>query len=944
MRSIVTRALLLAFALAPGVPLAAQQSAALPPLTQKLGIGPEFIVGTLPNGLRYYIRKNIEPAKRMELRLVVNAGSILEDDDQLGYAHFIEHMAFNGTTHFKKNELVKYLQSIGVRFGADLNAYTSYDETVYQLSVPTDTARLVEQGFLVLEDWAHGQLFDSTEVVNERGVLVEEWRGRLGASQRMQREFIPIILKDSRYAARDVIGSEASLLKAQPSVLRRFYRDWYRPDLMAVVAVGDFDVTAIEGLIKKHFSGIARVPNARTRLIAEVPANGTPLIAITSDVEATGSSFTIGYKRPRTIIATVGDYRSQMVERLYFAMLNARLTEITQKADAPFLFASVANSGFFARSLQAFTFSAAVKDGGAERGAEALLAEARRVEQFGFLATELQRARDNTLRGFERMYAERAKTSSAAHVGELVRNFLEEEDIPGMEAEYTLHKQFLPGITLAEVNALARGWITDANRIALVTVPRKAGVAVPTEAQILAVFERAAKATVTAYTETVSAAPLVDRVAAPGRVVSTRTIEAVGVTEWKLSNGARVLVKPTDFKADEVLFSAYSQGGTSLVPDADYMSASNAGQIIARSGVGAFSATDLSKKLAGKAANAGASIGATSEGLSGTASPKDIETLFQLAYLRFTAPRLDTAAWLAMKAQMNASLANRGANPMSAFGDTITGVMTQHSFRARPPSVATFSEINPDRALAIYKDRFANAGDFTFVFVGNVKLDSLKPLVEKYLASLPGTGRVETWKDVGGAPPSGVVDQVVRKGTEPQSLTAIIFNGPFVYTPQTRFDMLALTTLAQMWLTDALREEMGSTYSPSLGGAGSRVPRSEYTIVVQYSSSPDNVARLSARTFRVVDSLKTQGPSEADVNKVREQIIRGRETSLKTNAYWASNIASRDQNGEDIAGLLAAYDEMVKKLTARQIQEAAKLYFNANRYVKVVLLPESTVP
>jgi len=947
-RTALGRALALVLVASFTLPLAAQQPAALPTaaaaLTQKLGIGPEFVVGTLPNGLRYYIRKNGEPAKRMELRLVVNAGSILEDNDQLGYAHFIEHMAFNGTTHFKKNELVNYLESIGVRFGSDLNAYTSYDETVYQLSVPTDTARLVEQGFLVLEDWAHGQLFDSSEVVKERGVLVEEWRGRLGAGMRMQRATIPIILKGSRYADRDVIGSEESLLKAQPSVLRRFYHDWYRPDLMAVVAVGDFDVAQIEGLIKKHFSGIRPVPKARPRTIAEVPNNATPLIAIASDVEASGTVVTIGYKRPGKVVATVGDYRTQMVERLYLSMLNARLGEIAQKPDAPFLMAFVSNSPFFARSVQAFTFSAVVKDGGIERGADAVLAEARRVEQYGFLASELQRAKDNTLRSWERLYAERAKTSSAARVGELVRNFLVAEDIPGTEAEYNMTRQFVPGITLPEVNTLSRGWITDTNRIALIMAPRKAAAPLPTDAQILAVFDRAAKAPVTAYTETVSEAPLLERLPAPGRVVSTRTIEAAGVTEWKLSNGARVLVKPTDFKADEVLFSAYSPGGTSLVADADYMSASNASMIVGRSGVGSFSAVDLNKKLAGKSANAGASIGATSENLSGTASPKDIETLFQLAHLRFMAPRLDTAAWLAMKAQMEASLANRGTSPMAAFVDTLSLVMTQHNFRSRPPTLATLGEIKPQRALEIYKDRFANAGDFTFVFVGNVKLDSLKPLVEKYLASLPLMGRVESWKDVGDAPPAGVIEKVVHKGSEPQAQTAIIFTGPFTYNPQTRFDMMALTTLAQMWLTDALREEMGGTYSPSLRGSGSRIPRGEYSIQVQYTSSPDNVDKLAARLFRVIDSLKTRGPNEADITKVREQILRGRETNLKTNAFWVSNIASRDLNGEDIAGLLAPYDEMVKKLTAKQIQDAAKLYFDVNRYVKVVLLPENKVP
>ncbi len=929
-------ALVLAFVL----PAAAQQPAALPPLTQKLGVDPAVVTGTLPNGLKYYIRKNSEPAKRAELRLVVNAGSILEDNDQLGYAHFIEHMAFNSTTHFQKQDKIKFLQSIGLRFGADLNASTGFDQTIYQLSVPTDTARQFDAAFLILEDFAHGQLFDSLEVVNERGVVAEEWRTSLGASERMQRTSIPIILKDSKYATRVPIGTEESILHAQPSVLRRFYQDWYRPDLEAVIAVGDFDVPTVEALIKQHFGSIPRATNAKPRPEVTVPANATPLIAISSDVEATGSTVTIGYKRAVTDVVTVGDFRQEIVEGLYFAMINARLREITQKPDAPFLNAGVSNSAFFARNVKAFTFGASVKDGGIERGAEAVLTEARRVDQFGFLPSELQRAKDTQLRAYDRMYAERAKTNSAAYVSELIGNFLEKEEISGTEVEYNLAHQFLPGVTLADVNTLAHDWITDANRIAMVSVPRKAGVAVPTDAQLLAVFDRAGKATVTAYTETLTDAPLLDHLAPAGHVVSTKTTDVVGVTEWKLSNGARVLVKPTDFKADEVLFTAYSPGGTSLVSDADYMSAQQATSILAASGLGQFSNIDVGKKLAGKVLALGTTISATAEGMSGNASPKDLETLLQLAYLRFTAPRLDTTAWRAMRGQMEAGLANRNVSPVVAFTDTLTATMTQNSFRSRPPSAATLNEIVPQRALEIYKDRFSNPGAFTFVFVGNVKLDSLKPLVEKYLGSLPSTGRVETWKDVGGAPPAGVVEKTVHKGTEPQARTQVIFSGTLASTPQTRFDLLALTTVGQMWLVDALREQMGGTYSPSLSGGSIKVPRQEYQISVSYTSSPDNVDKLTTRLFSLIDSLKTYGPSESDVSKVKEQIIRGRETSLKTNAYWINNLAARDQAGEDIAGLLAPYDVMVNALTAKEIQDAAKLFFDTKRYVKVVLLPQ----
>ena len=877
----------------------------------------------------------------MELRLAVNAGSIQEDNDQLGYAHFIEHMAFNGTTHFKKNELVKYLQSIGVRFGADLNAYTSFDETVYQLSVPTDTARLVEQAFtLVLEDWAHGQLFDSTEVVNERGVVLEEWRSALGAGERMQRAFIPIILKDSRYAIRIPIGTPESIERAQPSVLRRFYHDWYRPDLMAVVVVGDIDVKEVEATIKKHFSGIPRVANERARTSAVVPDNVAPLVAITTDAEMSSSSFLVGYKRPLKPVATVGEYRQQIVEGLYFSMLGARLSEMSRKPDAPFLNAGVGNGSFFARDVDALTFSASVKDGGIERGAEAVLVEARRVDQFGFLPAELQRAKDNTLRSYERMYAERAKTNSDQLVDELVRNFLEQEDIPGIDVEYRLTQQLLPTITVTDVNTLASKWITDENRIILVRAPLKSGVPVPTQAQILAVLDRANKAPVTAYTENVSDAPLVARMPTPGRVVSTKAATAAGVTEWKLSNGVRVLVKPTDFKADEVLMSAYSPGGNSLVSDADYMSATYIGQIVGGSGVGTYNATDLQKKLSGKTASAGASVGQTSEGLSGSASPKDIETMFQLIYLRFTAPRLDTAAWLALKARTEAGLANRGVVPINVYIDTLSTTMNMNKFRSRPPSLATFAEVSPEKAFAIYKDRFSNAGDFTFVFVGSFALDSLKPLVEKYIGSLPSTGRVENWKDVGDGAPPGVVEKTVLKGTEPVAISSFIFTAPFTYTPKDRVDLNALTTLSQMWMLDALREELGATYSPQIGGGPSRIPRTESQIVIQYQSSPDNVDKLSKRVFTVIDSLKKYGPTDADMTKIKEQILRSRETQLKTNSYWISGIGQRDQAGEDIVGLLTAYDDLVKALTPQQLKDAAKKYFDVTHYVKIVLLPE----
>lgn len=566
------------------------------PLTATLPVDPKIKIGTLPNGIRYYIRKNAKPEKRAELRLVVNAGSVLENDNQLGLAHFVEHTAFNGTTHFAKNDLVKYLQSIGVRFGADLNAYTGFDETVYILPVPTDTARIVDQAFTILEDWAHGQTFDSAQVTDERGVVREEWRLGKGAGDRMLHQWLPIALKGSMYAERLPIGNEQSIMSATPERLKSFYKNWYRPDLQAVIAVGDFDPATIEALIKKHFSGIPKAAaNAPKRTLATVPSNKEPLIAISHDKEATGSDVELMFKLPVEKTRTVGDYRRDLMERLYLGMLNTRLSEISQKPDAPFLGAGASKGAFIGRTTEAFTLGAGVKDGGIDRGLEALLIEAKRVDQFGFLQSELDRQKEGLVRGYERAYAERDKTQSAGFVQELINNYLTGEAIPGIEYEYKLVQQLVPTITLADVNKMASNWITDTNRVIIAQSPEKADVKIPTQAELLAVFQRANAVPVTAYTENLSNEALLADVRPAGTITSSRRIPSVNLTEWKLSNGARVLVKPTDFKSDEVLFGSYSPGGASLALDADFMSASMATQILGVGGLGQFNRIDLER-------------------------------------------------------------------------------------------------------------------------------------------------------------------------------------------------------------------------------------------------------------------------------------------------------------------------------------------------------------
>jgi zinc protease len=518
--------------------------------------------------------------------------------------------------------------------------------------------------------------------------------------------------------------------------------------------------------------------------------------------------------------------------------------------------------------------------------------------------------------------------------------YLQKEATPGIAYEYAVVQKLLPTITVQDVNRLASGWITDSNRVVIVGAPIKEGVKLPTEASILAAFDRASKTPVVAYTENVSSEALVSSLRPAGQIVSSRN-RGVGVTEWKLSNGARVLVKPTDFKADEVVFAAYSPGGHAHVSDADFMSAILSPDIVALSGLGTFNQIDLGKKLAGKAVSLSPTIGELSEGFSGSAAPRDLETMLQLTYLNFMGIRLDTTAFAAFKNNVGPFLANRGADPGSVSSDTIQVTMAQYSPRARPFTPATFAEVNAEKAVAFHKERFADASDFTFAFVGNVDTTALKPLVERYLASLPSLGRKDSTSAKSLGPPKGVIQKTVRRGVEPKATTLIRFTGACVNNPENRFTMRAMVEAFQIRLTESLREKLGGTYSPSVSGSCSRTPRQEYSVSVRFESSPENVETLTQAVFALVDSLKTHGPTQSDADRVREEIRRGREVELKQNNYWLGNILARDQAGEDITGLAEPYDAMVSRLTREQIQAAARLYLNTNNYARFILLPEA---
>lgn len=899
--------------------------------------------GTLPNGLRYYIRRNARPEKRLELRLVVNAGSVLEDDDQKGLAHFTEHMLFNGTRRFAKNDIVQYLESIGVRFGADLNAYTGFDETVYILPVPTDKPGLVERSFDVLEDWAGGALFDSTEVVKERGVVLEEWRSGLGAGARIRDKQFPVLFQGSRYASRLPIGDTTVLKTANPAPLRRYYRDWYRPNLMAVIAVGDYDPARVETLIRERFSRLTSPSSPRPRPLMPVPGHDSTLITIVTDPEEQVSSIQLIYKHQPAPLAKISDYRMLLARRLYNQMLNSRLTEITRQPDAPFAFASSSYGGFV-RASDVYFLSATVKDGGIQRGLESILREARRVDQHGFLPAELERAKASQLRSLESAFQERDKSESANYAAEYINHYLTGEPTPGIAWEFETARRVLPAVTLDDVNSLGRRWITEVNRVVAVSAPTGPQAAVPTAGELLNTFRKVDAEHVTAWTETVSEAPLVATAPAKGRIVTETTIAELNATEWKLSNGIRVIVKPTDFKADEVSIQAFSPGGTSLVSDADFVEGSLAALAVGRGGVATFDAIELGKKLAGKRAGVQFNIGNLNEQIVAGGSPRDLETILQLIYLKATAPRRDEPAFNALRAQYLPLLANRDKDPAQVFQDTIVLTMQQNHPRARPLTAAMLQNMRYTRAFEIYQERFADLSDFTFVIVGAVNADSLKLLVEQWLGALPATNRQETWKDVGLKNPAGVIEKTVRKGVEPKAQTLVLFTGETTFDPASRYAMRSLGDLLEMKLLENLREALGGTYSVSASGSLSRYPRPEYQFAINFGSSPDKAELLWTTIKAVIDTVKQAGASAAELQRVREQQLRTQEVSLKENSYWVGNIAARLENGEDPRGLVTYTSDFIEKLTSEQIRDAARRYLDLSRYARFVLLPERVVP
>ncbi|HEU0051970.1 MAG TPA: insulinase family protein, partial [Longimicrobium sp.] len=712
--------------------------------------------------------------------------------------------------------------------------------------------------------------------------------------------------------------------------------DWYRPDLMSVVAVGDFDPTQVEAMIRERFGRIPKRADERPRPAFGVPGHAETRFSVATDRELTGSSVSLIRQVPARNTRTAAQYREGIVESLYGGMLDDRLNEITQKPDAPFLGVS-SYRGSLLRPVDAYFLSAEVPDGRAERGLAALLTEAERAARHGFTAAELERQKTQLMRMWEQIYAERTKSTSAQYAGQYVGHFLYGGPLLSTEQEYELNRALLPGIALGEVNAVAREALSRAGRTVLVTGPDS--FPAPAPERLAALADSVGKTEVAAYAEEVSDAPLLDREPTPGRIVAEKKVAEIGVTEWTLSNGVRVILKPTDFREDEILLAARSPGGLSLVSDADFLNGITATAAAQVGGVGQLSVVDLGKRLAGKAASVGTYVDELGEGVSGYARPRDVETLFQLIHLYFTQPRRDSVAWEAYRERARESLRGRSAAPEVAFSDTLNAVLTQNHPRARRLSSASFDSLSLDRALAIYRDRFSDAGDFTFYMVGKLDPDSMRPLVERYLASLPATGRHERWRDLGVRGPEGVVRRTVRRGVEPKAQQRIVFQGPVTFDRRTVALLSTLADALEIRLRERLREDLGGTYGVSVSGGAQRDPVPEYEVSIGFGADPARLDELTRVVFAQIDSFKTVGIPEHDLAKVKETQRREREVAMRENSFWLGQLLGYDRYGWDLG--LIDDEPLALSLTAADVREAARRFLDTSRYVQVSLVPET---
>jgi len=902
---------------------------------------PAVKTGTLSNGLKYYIQNNGKPADKIELRLVINAGSILEDEDQQGLAHFMEHMCFNGTKNFQKNELVDYLQSIGVKFGAHLNAYTGFDKTVYILPIPTDDSEKLEKGFQILEDWAFNALLTDEEINNERGIILEEYRSReLNANTRMRNNYFPKLLNHSRYVNRLPIGKTDIIKNFKPEAIRRFYKDWYRPDLMAVIAVGDVDVATLEAKIKSHFGKEPKAENPRNREVYTIENHDETYVSIESDKEATRNQVQLMYFNDgsSTPERTVADARNTLVEGLYSQMINARLGELRNSPTPPFVYGYSQNSSIGVGNKDAYQSTAMVAGNDHLKALKALVEENERVKRYGFQNGELERAKKSFLAYYEKSFNNKDKMESKQFVQAYIDNFLINESMQSVEWSYNFAKQQLPTITVNEINALIKSYIKDTNRVIIITGKEKT----TTNEEVLALLETVKSSTdIKPYVDEAVQESLFTSLPKKGTIINETANDKLGITTLTLSNGAKVTYKKTDFKNDEVLFSCQSYGGTSLMSTENYLASNLALRAVTEAGIAGLNKNELKKFMTGKIANVRPYISNDSEGMSGGATPKDLETLFQLIHLNFTSVNKDETSFQSYATKQKGIYGNLLANPQYYFMNEFGKFQYKKSPRYTGfPTAEAFDKTNYDLAYKTFQERFANAGDFSFYFVGAIDEAKLKDFAMQYIASLPANSTRENYKDSGFRPLSGSHTKTIHKGNDPKSQVSILYKGETTYNAKEALAMKTLGDILSIKMVEKLREEAQGVYSPRVYARMSDGIYDSYSLNISFGCGPENTEKLKAIALQEVAELIANGPSEKDLNKAKEGHLVSRKEQLKKNKFWLSKIGDADFDKKDINKILD-FESAVKAMTVKEIQELAKKYLS-NGAIVGTLLPENS--
>ena len=915
----------------------------LPALAQQmppLPTDPKVRVGKLDNGLTYYIRHNAEPKGQADFYIAQKVGSILEEENQRGLAHFLEHMAFNGSKNFPGKTMINYLEKIGVKFGANLNAGTGYDQTVYNITnAPVTREGAIDSCMLILHDWSSFISLEDKEIDNERGVIHEEWRTRNNAQIRIMEKMFTDVYGDGQYAKRFPIGLMSVVDNFKYQELKDYYHKWYRPDLQGLVIVGDIDVDKVEAKLKAMFADIAKPVNPAERTQFEVKDNDAPIVSIATDPEAAQEIVRVSYKRdlmPKELRPTAASLVTYYMSQLIQNMLNARFEELGQKANAPFAYAGCNDGNFLvSQTKDAFMTMAVAKEGKSGAALSTITNEAERVRKFGFTASEYERAKSDFLRDVENQFKDREKQKNGYYVNQYLENFLNETPIAGIETEYQLFQQVSKMLPVEQINKYAAEIIGEKNVVISINGPKKDNITYPTTEETVAIFSKARTENVTAYEDKVSNEPLIKDLPKAGKVAKEEKGTKFGETIWTLSNGAKVLVKKTDFKEDEIIFTATSKGGSSLVDDKDAINIKAINDVIGLGGVANFSATDLPKMLAGKKASASASIGTDTESLNGSCSPKDLESMMQLTYLTVTAPRIDNEAFQSYISRTKAMMANMEAQPMVAFSDSVTAAIYGKNPRAQRLTVASMDKVDYARIMEIYKQRFANIGDFTFTFVGNIDMNTLKPMVEQYIASLPGNPKKENFRDVKMYPRQGEYKNLFEKEMKtPKATIYSIYNGKLDYTVENKIKMSMLSQIMNIVFTKTIREDEGGTYGVSVRGRTNNYPYGSFTFMVGFDTDPKLIDKLSGKVKDGLKQVASEGPSEENLNKVKEFMLKNYTEEQRDNSHWLNAIDDYYTWNIDSQN---SYDAKIKAVTTKDIKEFAAKLFAQKNVVDVIM-------